>query len=71
MGTGSRSDGEDMARLKLSETEEEEFVPELDEQSQAQLGAVLARYGDALVIQPVPDIFFSLLAKLEAKEVDE
>ncbi|HMK90722.1 MAG TPA: NepR family anti-sigma factor [Methylocystis sp.] len=43
-------------------------APELDDATQAQLGRVLAKYSNELVNQPIPDIFLSLLAELEAKE---
>lgn len=46
----------------------DEGVPELDQAIQERLGRILAAYSQELVTQPVPDIFLSLLAKLEAKE---
>jgi hypothetical protein len=49
----------------------DEILPEIDEATQERLGRLLARDADQLVRQPMPDVFLSLLAKLEAKEQGE
>ena len=48
-----------------------ESPPPLDAAAQERLGAVLSRYPDSLLYEPMPDVFLGLLAELEAKKLDE
>jgi hypothetical protein len=48
-----------------------EGTPELDEATQERFGRMLARDADEFVRQPAPDVFRSLLTKLEARERGE
>jgi hypothetical protein len=43
--------------------------PVLDSKVQAELGHQLSLYYSSLVNQPIPDVFISLLAKLDKREI--
>jgi hypothetical protein len=44
-------------------------TPVLDSKVQAELGHQLSLYYSSLVNQPIPDVFISLLAKLDKREI--
>jgi hypothetical protein len=44
-------------------------LPVLDSKVQAELGHQLSLYYSSLVNQPIPDLFISLLAKLDKREI--
>ena len=51
--------------------DDESSGPLLDAETQMRLGRVLEDYCQEIIREPVPDIFLSLLARLEAKERQE
>ena len=55
----------------LGSRNHEESRPEHDAAIQERLGRLLARCADELVLQPMPEVFLLLLAKMEAKERGE
>ena len=59
---------EKSASQALGSRNRDESLLELDEAIQERLGRPLARCADELVLQPMPDVFLLLLAKIEAKE---
>ena len=69
--SGNSPDRTDKSSLAPGPANHDESLPELDGATQERLGRLLAGDGDQLVRQPVPDVFLSLLARLEAKEQGE
>ena len=65
--SGSDADRETSSRALRLERDAENR-PCLDTAAQQRLGRILARYADAILCEPTPDVFLTLLAKLEAKE---
>ena len=66
--SGNTPDWTEKSSPALGSGNHDESPAEFDELTQERLGRVVARDADQLVRQAMPDVFLSLLAKLEAKE---
>ncbi len=68
--SGSDAETENSAPVPKLESGAE-LQPRLDVTAQQRLGRAVARYGEQLLCEPLPDTFLNLLAKLKATEEDK